>query len=116
MKASLIFVCVILFSSIAFTQEKMESDMDHAFQNAKKGVYWALTNIPERKTKLDNDLIADDRLYASVTLYKEVQGVKVESTGYYNTNEVKIVVYRSNDSLEAEGYLGKKDDKTEKSK
>ena len=111
MKTSLIFVCVIFFSSIVFTQEKMESDMDHAFQNAKKGVYWALTNIPERKTKLDNDLIADDRLYASVTLYKEVQGVKVESTGYYNTNEVKIIVYRSNDSLEVEGYLHVADEK-----
>lgn len=108
MKATIIFVCSILFASIGFTQQKMESDIDYAYQYAKKGIYWALSNIPERKTKLDNDLIADDRLYASVTLYKEVQGVKVESTGYYNTNEVKIVVYRSNDSLEVEGYLSKK--------
>ena len=112
MKASLIFVCVVLFSSIVFSQQKMESDIDYAYQYAKKGIYWALSNIPGKRTKLDNDLIADDRLYASVTLYKEVEGVKIESTGYYNTQEVKLTIYRSNDSLIAEGYLGKKEEET----
>ena len=112
MKASCIFACIILFSSVAFTQQKMESDIDFAYQYAKKGIYWALSNIPERKSKLDNDLIADDRLYASVTLYKEVQGVKIESTGFYNTQEVKLTIYRSNDSLIAEGYLGKEEEET----
>jgi len=39
-------------------------DIDYAYQNAKKGIYWALANIPEKKTKLESDLIADDKLYA----------------------------------------------------
>ena len=112
MKASLIFVCVVLFSSIVFTQQKMESDIDFAYQYAKKGIYWALSNIPVKKSRLDNDLIADDRLYASVTLYKEVQGVKIESIGFYNTYKIEITIYRSNDSLVTEGYLGKKEKET----
>ena len=112
MKASLIFVCVVLFSSLVFSQQKMESDIDYAYQYAKKGIYWALSNIPEKRTKLDNDLIADDRLYASVTLYKEIEGVKIESTGYYNTQEVKLTIYRSNDSLKQDGYLPEVDKKS----
>ena len=110
MKASLIFVCVVLFSSIVFSQQKMESDIDFAYQYAKKGIYWALTNIPERKSKLESELIADDKLYAVVKLYKEVNGVKIESTGYYNSNEVSITIYRSNDSLEEYGYLREEDE------
>ena len=106
------FLAILIFSSLIFAQQKTENDIDLAYQNAKKGIYWALSNIPERKSKLDNDLIADDRLYASVTLYKEVQGVKIESTGFYNTQEVKLTIYRSNDSLMAEGYLGKEEEET----
>ncbi len=95
----------ILFSFPAFTQEKTESDIDYAYQNAMKGVYWALSNIPEKKTKIEKDLIADDRLYAEVKLYKEVNGVKIISTGYYYSNKVQITVYKSYDSLEKEGYV-----------
>lgn len=105
MKAVFTFVFIFLVSSICYSQEKIESDIDFAYQNAKKGIYWALANIPERKSKLENELIAEDKLYAVVKLYKEVNGVKVESTGYYNSNEVSITVYRSNDSLEEYGYL-----------
>jgi hypothetical protein len=103
---------IVYFTSLAllfalsnlFAQEKLESDIDMAYQNAKKGIYWALSNIPEKKSKLENDLIADDRLYASVRLEKEVNGVKVVSSGFYQTNEVEIVVYKSYKSLLSEGY------------
>jgi hypothetical protein len=96
---------IILFAlSNQFAQEKLENDIDMAYQNAKKGIYWALSNIPEKKSKLDNELIADDRLYASVRLDKEVNGVKVTSRGFYQTNEVEIIVYKSFDSLLKEGY------------
>lgn len=105
MKAFSILIVLVSFASVSFSQEKIESNIDFAFQNAKKGIYWALSNIPERKAKLEEQLIADDRLYSSVKLYKEVNGIKIESTGYYITNEVSITIYISNDSLEEYGYL-----------
>jgi len=99
-----------LLSTIGFTQEKMESDIDYAYQNAKKGIYWVLSNIPEKKSKTESDLIADDKLYATVRLDKEVNGVKIVSTGYYQTNKVTISIYRSNDSLKENGYLEQADE------
>ena len=114
MKALFTFLFVFLVSSICYSQEKIESDIDFAFQNAKKGIYWALANIPEKKSKLESELIADDKLYAVVKLSKEVNGIKVESTGYYNSNEVSITIYRSNDSLEEYGYLKKEDEQEKK--
>jgi len=107
MKVLLTIALVIFFSLVSFSQEKLESDIDYAFQNAKKGIYWALANIPEKKTKLDNELIADDKLYAVVKLHKQVNGIKVESTGYYHSNEVRIKIYKSFNSLEKDGYLKK---------
>jgi hypothetical protein len=102
---------ILIFSSLIFAQQKTENDIDLAYQNAKKGVYWALANIPEKKQSIDNDLIADDKLYASVKLSKEFNGVKIESTGYYLSNEVSIVIYKSDDSLEKEGYKKKEEEK-----
>jgi len=102
----LVTISLLIFCSIFdFAQEKIESDIDFAYQYAKKGIYWALSNIPEKKSKLESDLIADDRLYARVRLDKEVNGVKIVSTGHYQTNEVTISIYRSNDSLKESGYL-----------
>ncbi len=95
---------IIFAVSNLFGQEKLESDINVAYQNAKKGIYWALSNIPIKKSRLENDLIAEDRLYSSVRLDKEVNGVKVVSRGFYRTNEVEIIIYRSYDSLKSEGY------------
>ncbi len=102
---------ILIFSITTFAQQKTENDIDLAFQNAKKGIYWALANIPEKKQSIDNDLIADDKLYASVKLSKEFNGVKIESTGYYLSNTVSIVIYKSDDSLEKEGYKKKVEEK-----
>lgn len=100
------FLFFMLFlSQMLFAQTKLEKDITAAYQNAKKGIYWALTNIPEKKSSLNNDLIANDRIYAQVKLSKEINGIKIESTGYNSTNEVKISIYKSNDSLIKEGYL-----------
>lgn len=85
-------------------QTKTEDDMNLAYQNAKKGIYWALSNIPGKKATLDNDLIGEDKLYASVKISKEVSGVKVTSIGYNQTNMVEITIYKSYESLKAEGY------------
>jgi hypothetical protein len=87
-----------------FAQTKTEDDMNVAYQNAKKGIYWALENIPGKKASLDNDLIDEDKLYASVKISKEVSGVKVSSIGYNQTNMVEITIYKSYESLKSEGY------------
>ena len=106
MKLHLILIIILGFWGISYlsAQTKTEDDMNLAYQNAKKGIYWALSNIPGKKASLDNDLIAEDKLYASVKISKEVQGVKVSSIGYYQTNQVEIIIYKSYDSLKGEGY------------
>ena len=103
MRILLLVFFLLPFSLIA--QEKMENDLDQAFQNAKKGIYWALSNIPENKIRLNINLIADERLYSSVKLQKEFNGIKIVSTGFFNSTEVSIIIYRSNDGLVKDGYL-----------
>ena len=105
MRALLIFISLLFIPFVGYAQEKLESDIDYAYQNAKKGIYWALTNIPDKKSKIEKDLIADDKLVAEVTLYKEVNGVKIISTGHYHSNKVQIKVYKSYDTLVKEGYV-----------
>ena len=86
MKALQIIVIFLLVQFSSLAQTKTDGDIDLAYQNAKKGIYWALSNIPGKKATLDNELIAEDKLYATVKLSKEVNGVKVSSKGYYQTN------------------------------
>jgi hypothetical protein len=83
----------------------MEKNLDVAYQNAKKGIYWALTNIPDNRSRIRKDLIEDDRLYSSVKLETEFNGLKIVSTGFENSTEVTITIYRSLDGLIREGYL-----------
>ena len=104
MKRTLILSLILFLPVSLLAQAKTEQDIDVAYQNAKKGIYWALSNIPGKKATMDNDLIAEDKLYASVKLSKEVNGVKVSSRGYYQTNEVEITIYKSYESLKTEGY------------
>lgn len=106
MKKVLFFSSIMIFISIElFPQQKLEDDIEIAFQNAKKGIYWALSNIPEKKTRLDNSLIGEDILLANVKLSKEINGVRVESIGYYHSNEVRIILFQSNESLKKGGYI-----------
>ena len=94
------------FTSLAFSQSKgFEDNLEKVFTNAKKGVYYALSNIPDRKNSMSKELIDNDKLIAKVKLSKEVNGVKVESEGFYETYRVTIEVYRSYDKLVEEGYL-----------
>ena len=104
-----LFLCILVFSGIVKAQSDLESDMDIAIQNAKKGIYWALNNIPEKKSKLDNDLISEDKLFASVKLSKEINGVKIEAVGFNNSYAVTIKLFRSNESLEKDGFINKKE-------
>jgi len=106
MKQYFILIILIgLFGTLnLYSQSKTEDDINLAYQNAKKGIYWGLSNIPGKKASLDNDLIAEDKLYASVKINREVNGVKVVSRGYYQTNQVEITIYKSYESLKGEGY------------
>jgi hypothetical protein len=104
-----LFILLIVFIPF-FTsspQNALEDDLQILFQNAKKGLYWGLENIPVKKNNIENDLIADNKLYASVKLSKEINGIKIKSTGFYNSAEFTIIVYRSYESLEKEGYIPK---------
>ena len=101
---SVLILLLVYLSPYTFAQNKTEQDIDLAYQNAKKGIYWGLANIPGKKAKLENDLIAEDKLYSSVKVFKEVYGVKVVSRGFYLTNDVEITIYKSYESLKAEGY------------
>ena len=38
---------------------------------------------------------------------KELNGIKIESTGFSETNELSIVLYRSSESLIKDGYIKK---------
>jgi hypothetical protein len=105
-----LFLWILVFSGIVKAQTDLESDIDTAVQNAKKGIYWALNNIPEKKSRLDNDLIAEDKLFASVKLSKEINGVKIEAIGFNNSYAVTIKLFRSNESLEKDGFINKKED------
>ena len=100
-----LFILFAFLPSLVYAQQEMEKNLDAAYQNAKKGIYWALANIPEKKSRLESDLVADEKLYSSVKLEKEFNGIKIESKGYYNTIEVSVTLYRSIDGLMKDGYL-----------
>ena len=85
--------------------DNYEVKIEKAYKNAMKGVYWALDNIPDSKSKISNDLISEDKLTAKVSLEKEVNGVRIDAKGFYNSYEIEIKIYRSNDSLRRDGHL-----------
>lgn len=110
MKTLLVIWFLIFCFYPVWAQNKIEEDIASAVVNAKKGIYWALSNIPSKKAKAENDLIANDKLYSKVKLEKGIGGIKIESTGYYETNSVTIVLYKSYDALKKDGYIKKSDE------
>lgn len=100
-----ILLVYMLIPITLIAQQEMEISLDTAYQNAKKGIYWALTNIPDSKSQLQMDLIADERLYSTVKLRKEYNGIRIESRGYNGSTEVSIILFRSTEGLIKEGYL-----------
>ena len=100
-----IILCLLL-SAIIYSQEnKFEDEVQKAYINAKKGIYYALEHIPERKNSLSTELIDNDKLIAKIKITKEVRGVKVESEGFNKTYEVRIIAYRSYKKLMEEGFI-----------
>lgn len=102
-----IFAAAFLLSPFSLSQSKVEEDIEAALVNAKKGIYWALSNLQGKKAKIEKSLIADDKLIAKVKVTKEINGIKIESTGFYLSNELSIVVYRSSENLIKDGYIKK---------
>lgn len=101
-----LFLYFLLFPFfVVIAQEKNEDEINSAFQNAKKGIYWALSNIPDSKHRLNHKLISENKLIASVKLEVEVNGIKVSSQGFNSSTEVSIKIYKSIESLQKEGYL-----------
>lgn len=108
-----ILLMMLFCAGIISAQTEPEAKMNEAFQNAKKGVYYALSNIPDKKNSWTKELIDKDKLVAKVKLDKEVAGIRIESEGYFNTYEIKITLYRSYESLLKDGnikYIPEDDD------
>ncbi|MBN2572373.1 MAG: hypothetical protein JXA68_09620 [Ignavibacteriales bacterium] len=99
-----LLVLFFLIPLVIYPQSTFEQDVELAFQNAKQGIAWGLSNIPDSKASMDKSIIKDDKLIADVKLSKEVEGVKITSVGYYNTYQVTITAYRSFESLKKEGF------------
>ncbi|MEJ2614627.1 MAG: hypothetical protein P8Z35_06700 [Ignavibacteriaceae bacterium] len=112
MKYLTLFLFII--SVCVTAQTKTDEEINTAFQHAKKGIYWALANIPEKKSRIKNDLIFEDKLYCKVRLDKKFNGIKIESIGFYNSNQVTILIYKSNDILKEEGFIKLNKENTEK--
>lgn len=99
-------IVLLFFSTAIYSQNvSFEDHLEKVFTNAKKGIYYALSNIPDRKNSISKELIDNDQLIAKVKLSKEVNGVKVESEGVYGTYRITIEIYKSYDKLIEEGYI-----------
>ena len=108
MKNILVILALVIPSAIIRPQTDADSAINRAYQNARKGISWALTNIPGNKLRVSHDLIAENKLIAAVKLDVEINGVKLISTGFENSTEVSITTYKSIANLEKEGYLKNK--------
>ena len=82
-------------------------DVDSAYQNAKKGILWGLSNIKAKKSRAENRLIANNTIIAQVKISKEINGVCIVSTGYLGSTEVSVTACRTLAELVQEGYLDK---------
>jgi len=107
MRFSLFLLPIFLLTQNIFSQSKIESNIESSLVNAKKGVYYALSNLQGKKAKFEKSLIADDKLIAKVKVSKELNGIKIESTGFFQTDELTIVLYKSSESLIKDGYIKK---------
>ncbi|HOJ19355.1 MAG: hypothetical protein GX452_07160 [Ignavibacteriales bacterium] len=105
MKLLILFISAYFFF-VPFT-ETMEDEITFATNNAKKGVYHGLNEIRKMKSKIDNKLIDNDKIIAQVEVTKEINGVRIESEGFYNSTSVRIILYRSLETLIKEKYIDK---------
>jgi SMC interacting uncharacterized protein involved in chromosome segregation len=103
----LIALFAFLFLSLLPLNDAMEEELSIAFNYAKKGVYYGLSNLKGLKTKLEDKLVENNKLQSMVKVSKEINGVRIESTGYYESTTLTVILYRSYDGLIKDGYLSK---------
>jgi hypothetical protein len=90
------FISVNLYGQIAQTDTvKIEDDIYYAYKNSMRGVIWAIDNVPFKKEVTYKDLIIDNRKICSLKIYNQEGGIKIVSTGYYNSTTVEITTYKS---------------------
>jgi len=102
------FLLIFFFPVLLWAQTDsltFEENIQKAFTNAKKGMYFAFVNIPAKKNDLSKEIIEQDKLLAKIKLYKAVNGVRIESTGIYNSYEICITAFRTYKSLLKDGYI-----------
>jgi hypothetical protein len=105
MKGVLIFVLASILIGTAKGQEQFRLSIDSAYTNSLRGIFYALENIPERKNSISKDLIRKNRLTARIKISKEIGGVFVQSTGFFDTYKVTTEIYRDYKSLKTEGLI-----------
>lgn len=103
MKFLLLFL--FLLTPVLGQTSSMEDEITTAHLNAKKGIQYGLKNLKDKRAKFDHKLIDKSKLISTVKVSKEINGVKVEATGYYLSTEVSIVIYRSYLDLVKDGYI-----------
>ncbi len=99
------YLICLLFPLSLLAQKGLEKDIDLAYKNALIGLNYALENIPDEKKSFKGDMIRKNQKIAEIRLTKEINGIKIESTGEYLSYEVRIVVFKSYDELIKEGIL-----------
>ncbi|MCC6550189.1 MAG: hypothetical protein IT279_08985 [Ignavibacteriaceae bacterium] len=104
-----IFLCAIGIITSSLSASGTER-LDTAFSHAKKGLQYGLSNLKEKRSKDEYKLIEQDKLLAEVKISKEIGGVKIESKGFFEGEEVTVVTYRSYESLVSDGYIDKNSD------
>jgi len=112
MKLFLILLLPFLFVGSAMGQKGYSANVDSAYANSLKGIFYALENIPARKNSISKDLITKNRLTARIKVSKEIGGVFVQSTGFFNSYKVTSEIYRDYKSLKRDGlidYIPRKD-------
>jgi len=98
-------IFLVIFASGFPSQLKTAENIDLAFINAKKGIYWGLSQSAAKQNSIKNNLIESDKLISAVRVEKEVNGLHIEAAGYYDGIEVIISIYKSTDNLIKEGFL-----------
>lgn len=100
-----LLVIALIIPFVLNAQSKISEDLDIAYNNALKGVHFALANMPDRKNSISKELIDSNQMIAKIKLSKEIGGVSVESIGFYKTYEVKITVQKDYESMKKEGLI-----------
>lgn len=102
----LFFISFLSLLFVSFRSDTtIEDDLNTALINAKKGMYWGLSNLKLKKAKLDGKLIDNNQLLSEIKIAKEINGIKLESTGYNNSTEVTVKIFRSYNNLIKDGYI-----------